>query len=185
MLGLGGERHGARAATQRAAGIQRDAVERPGGRDRHRPGRRLKLRARKQPARQQRLRQRHGRRIAAGDAENGEAVGEARARAAQFLRNPGERQARVFERPPQRFLPGVVFGPIDRLGIGEVRKNPRRRFGDDMVAFARHVLLLFVRFPPLKRRLPAARSILPAMVGPSRGLGKQPNYTCGPQVRRS
>ena len=44
------------------------------------------------------------------------------------------RQSGAFQR--------IVLGPVDGLRIGEVRENPRRRFGDDMVAFARHMSLL-------------------------------------------
>ena len=32
----------------------------------------------------------------------------------------------------------VVAGAIDRLRIGKVGKNPRRRFGDNMIALGHH-----------------------------------------------
>ena len=39
---------------------------------------------------------------------------------------------------PKRLLPAVIPAPINGLRIGKVGENPRRRIGDDMVAFPRH-----------------------------------------------
>ena len=118
----------------------------------------------KQPAGQQRFGERHGERAAPGGAEHGKAVGKACAGAAEIVRHPGERQPGLLERAPERRLPGLVFRPVDGLRIGEVGKNPRRRFGDDMLALASATLL--------PSRVAARTCSLRGMVGPSVANGK-------------
>src|SRR5262249_43045230 len=93
-------------------------------------------RARQQPAREQGFGQGHRRREATGDAEDREAVGERSAGTALRVRHPGERQPGIDQRLPERRLPGVVLGAIDRLRVGEVRENTRRRLADDGCALA-------------------------------------------------
>ena len=99
---------------QGAVGVQRDPVARPHRRNRHRAGRRRDAGARQQPAGEQRFGERHRQRIAPGNAENRKAVGEARA--ALFFRHPGERQAGLRQRAPQRRLPLAVAGAVDGCG---------------------------------------------------------------------
>ena len=133
------------AAAQRAVRMNLDAVARPRRRDRHRARWRYEPGARQQPAGEQRFGKRNGHGEPPGNAENRKAVGEVRAGAALFFRHPGERQPGFGERVPQRLLPALVLGAVDRLGIGQIRKNTRRCFGDDIVILARHNW--FARFP--------------------------------------
>ena len=90
-----------------------------------------------QPA-AKRFRKRRRQREASGDAEDGKAVGEARARAAERFGDPGERQAGRVERVPERLFPRAVSRPVDGLRVGEIGKDPCGRFGYDVVSFVRH-----------------------------------------------
>ena len=138
MLRIARERHAGRAAAEPAVRVERDAIVRPRRRDGHRRRRRLETGTCQQPAGGERFGERHRERKAPGDTENRKAVGEACPRAAQMFRDPGERQPRLAERVPQRRLPRPVVRLVDALRIGEVGKNPLRRFGNDMALFAGH-----------------------------------------------
>ena len=76
---------------------------------------------------------------AQGDRAEVETIGEAGTRAAQIVGHPGERQAVVFERAPERRLPRLILGRIDGLRIGKIREDPRCRLGNDAVALAHGV----------------------------------------------
>ena len=159
-----GERHAARAPAQRSVGVQRDrcrpaAPARPTSRlaGACQPG------ARQQPAGEQRLGERNRDRVAPGDAEHREAVGQLRACAAAVPPAPRRASARFSdERLPQR-------APSSRrrarllivLRIGQIGENARRGFGDK-VARSR-------RFPHVFRS--AAR--LRAMVGQAAALASR------------
>src|SRR5215510_4928306 len=80
-----------------------------------------------------------------GGAEHSKAIGKARAGSTQLFGNPAEWQPGVRHRAPERPPPAAVLCPVDGLGIGELGKNPCRRFGDYMVAFAHD--RYFARFP--------------------------------------
>ncbi len=138
MLRVLRQRHADGTAVQPAVRVDRDPVARTNRGKRHGCRRRRKAAARQQPAGGERFRQRHREREAPGDAENGEALGEAGAGAAQIFRHPGERQPGLAQRTPERLSPGAVLGPVDGLRIGEVGENPCRRLGYDMVAVTRH-----------------------------------------------
>ncbi len=118
----------ARAAAQRAVGAERDAVVRPRRRDASSRRRGEEIPARgEQPAGEQRLGKRHGKRAASGGAEHGEAVCDALRRSRRD--RPAPRRAAA--RPPRSrvhsgALQAVVLRPIDRLRIGKVGENPRR-----------------------------------------------------------
>ena len=105
------------------------------GHNGHRPFRRTDARVRKQPAREQRLHQRNGRRKSPGDPDHLEAVCETRARPAILLRYPGQGQPGRRQRVPQGPFPGAVAAVIDGLWIGEIGKDLPRRVGDQIFVF--------------------------------------------------
>jgi hypothetical protein len=58
-------------------------------------------------------------------------------RAAKFLGNPGQGQARLAQRLPERRLPGACLVVVDGLRVGEIGKDFLRRL-DDNVLTLRH-----------------------------------------------
>ncbi len=107
-----------------------------------------------------------------GLTEHGEAIGELGTGAAQGVRHPGERQARLLERRPGRRLPGLVGRPVDGAGIAHVLENARRGLGDDAVPG--HCA------PVLPHPFSASGLLIPA------SLALQPRRSSGwPECRRS
>ena len=102
--------------------------------------------ARQQPAGEQRFGERHRGGVAPGDAQHREAVGKFRARAAVVPPAPRRASARHRRAPATAGLPGVVARAVDLLRVGQIGKNPRRRFGDDRPALA-HGVSCFFRSP--------------------------------------
>ncbi len=164
VLRIGREGNAERAAAERAIRTKLDAVERAGRRDRHGAGRRLQASARQQPAGDQRFGERHGEREAPGGAQHRKAVGEARARATQLFRNPGERQSGVGERTPQRRLPVPPFAPsFARLMVWGSARSAKIRAATSATIWS----LSPVTLPGSK-----PSHSLAAMVGPSGSIGK-------------
>src|SRR5258708_12316 len=71
--------------------------------------------------------------VTAGGATKGKPVGEFSPGAAVVLRHPCKRQSRFGERLPKGAFPGAVPAAVHRLGIGQIRENSRRGFGNDTV----------------------------------------------------
>jgi hypothetical protein len=103
----------------------------------------------KQPAREQRLRERHGNCERTGDAQDFETVGQARAGAVERLRHPGAGQPGFFERAPQLLLPGIVPRVQDRLRLREIAKDPRGRVDQQVARLrrARRICVAHSAFP--------------------------------------
>ena len=59
--------------------------------------------------------------------------GEARARTAAILRHPGQRQAGIGQRLPERGFPCAVLVAIDGLGVGEIGEDLLRGLGNDVL----------------------------------------------------
>ena len=131
--GVAGERHMPRAAAELVVGADGDVAVLIDRSDGHRPWRRLDLGLRQQPPGEQRLGERHRRGEPAGDAQHGEPVGDLRPGAAEVVGDPGQRQARLFERIPQRLGPFALFGLVDGVGFAKVLENLGRGIDDDRI----------------------------------------------------
>ena len=134
-----GKRHAAGAAGQAAVGVERDAVLRACGRHRHLALGRGDFRLRQQPSRQHGFGQRHRDRKAPGRAQHAKAFGEAGAGAAAFFADPGQRQAGLGQRLPQRRFPRAFLVAIDGLGVGEIGENLLRGLGDNVLTLRHSV----------------------------------------------
>ena len=139
MLCILGEGNAARAAGQRAVGIERDAILRACGRHRHRAFGRGDLRLRQQPSRQHGFGQRHRDRETPGRAQHAKTFGEAGAGAVAIFRHPGQRQAGFGQRLPQRRFPAAVLVVVDGLGVGEIGENRLRGLGDNVLTLRHSV----------------------------------------------
>jgi hypothetical protein len=93
------------------------------------------------------------------DANNRETVGKDRAGATEFLGHPGMRQPGLFERAPQRLFSSAHRARTDRLRIGKIGANARRRFGDDSLSLSAAISFVF---PCSAFSVPDTREALPA-----------------------
>ena len=151
MPGLARERHLPRRAGKHAA-LKLDGIGRADRGHGQGAARRGDAALLQKPARQQRLRQRRRDRPGAGGLQYAEAVAHVRAAAAQFLADPGEREAALLQRLPERRRPDAVFGIVDRLGRAEVREDALGRVEDDPVAHLR---------PSSRATMPFSTSLVP------------------------
>ncbi|MHC2394391.1 hypothetical protein ACVIHB_009247 [Bradyrhizobium liaoningense] len=133
------ERHAARTAGERAIGIEADAVLRRSRQHRHLAFGRGDPGLRQQPPRQHGLGQGHRDRETAGGVQQRKAIGKARAGAAEIIGHPGQWQARLAQRPPQRRLPRILPVVVDGLRIGEVGEDFLRGLDDDIVTLRHSV----------------------------------------------
>ena len=145
MPGIAGKGYLPGCAGQRAA-RKFDAVRRARRGYGHRARRRGEAGLVKQPACQQCLRQRRRDRPGAGRLQYAEAVGDLRAAAAEFLPDPGQRQAAFLQRLPQRRRPDAVLGIVDDLRRAEVGEDAFGRVEDDTVAHRRPSSLATIPF---------------------------------------
>ena len=133
------KRHAAGLAGQAAIGIERDAVLRACGRDRHFAVGRGDFRLRQQPAGEHGFGQRYRDGKTPGGAENGKAFGKARTRTVAILRHPGQRQAGLGQRLPERGLPRAVLVAIDGLGVGKIGEDLLRGLGNNVLTLRHSV----------------------------------------------
>ncbi len=138
LRGVAGKRHAPGAAGELAVGAERDIAVLMHRGDRHRPARHGDLGPRQKPAGEQRLGERHRGGETAGRAQHRKPVGHRGAGAAEFFRDPGERQPRFFERIPQRLRPHALLGIVDRGGLAQILENPGRGIDDDGVGVIVH-----------------------------------------------
>ena len=118
---------------KRAVGVERDAILRACGRDRHLAFGRGNLRLRQQPSGQHGLGERHRDRMPSGGADDAKTFGEARAGTAEFLSDPRQRQAGLAERLPERRFPLALLVAVDCLRVGEIGKDLLCGLDDDVL----------------------------------------------------
>ena len=161
---------GAGAARERQALVRMHGCERHRSEGHREPG------PRQQPARDDRLRQRHRRLMPAGGSNDDVGVEPGAAGAAGVLGDERQREAALFQRAPELVGPGALLGGFDQLLGGEVGEEPGDGVAEQGTQF-RHLTTwgapTWSPTPPITRSAPGnpwRSSVMRTLIaGPARG----------------